>query len=377
MRRILILLLCALLLFALAGCSVLPVSGTSSMPNEIPANASVNTAWGGYMCEANGFVYYVSDADGQDKIMRMQPDGSNPTAVTADTYDYISNLTSDSASLYFAASGGADELDTIYRLPLSGESEQKVAQGHVYALQNANGKLFWEDNYVPSGAVPDTTPYQINCVNSDGSDPQTLLTFQADPVGFPFEFLVGGNSIYYTTGTLNTGDYSYYSDLYRMDLNGKNAVKLNTGKLNSVDMLFYDQGTLYFLVEPPDDSSIDDPFFESLETMDTKGNAVTLVKHVGYFPQDFSDIEYCGISNNIFYYFVLPSTDGSSAHLYMDLHQVDLSTKRDTILLRHVEMGDPAVGILASVRGKSIKNDGVDGLYIVGNDIYFSPYSLP
>ncbi len=82
--------------------------------------------------------------------------------------------------------------------------------------------------------------------------------------------------------------------------------------------------------------------------------------------------EYCGISDGKFYYFILKSYDNSSGHLPMDLHQVDLDENRDTIILQNVEMGDKSLGKISSVRGKHFSGD-VNGLYILGNDIYFSP----
>jgi hypothetical protein len=115
--------------------------------------------------------------------------------------------------------------------------------------------------------------------------------------------------------------------------------------------------------------------WDSLETINNNGKIKNAVKIVGYYPQDFGVIRYCGISNNIVYYFA--SSSSSSEHLYMTLHQYDISHRKDTVILRNVDMGDNYVTSLRSVRGKNIKNSAIAGMYILGNDIYFEPYSLP
>ncbi len=371
-KNLIFLLLCGLILVALAGCE--KSQGINTIPSGIPTNVSVNTAWGGFMCEADGFIYYVSAANDKESIVRMEQDGSNPTTVTAGDYYYIEELTSDGAFLYFVASSETDDMNTIYRLPLNGGKEQKVAQGYIFNLQYAKGKLYWKEYYQPSGDMTNqTTSIQIKCVNPNGSDLQTLLTLQVFAEdGVPFEFLAIEDGLYYATESLDDD----HCDIYRMDLSGQNSIKINSGRLETVDKLFYDEGKLYFLMQHFNGFS-DIGFWDSLETLDETGETKTIVDKVGYFPQDFGDIEYCGISNSIFYYFVLNASNDTSENLFMDLHQFDLVTNRDTVILHNVEMGDQSVGILNSVRGKSIKNDGVIGLYILGNDIYFSPYAMP
>jgi hypothetical protein len=321
---------------------------TASIPSKIPTNESTNIAWGGCMCEANGFIYYVSGTEGKQEIVRMEQDGSEPETVTAGEYSCLGELTSDGTYLYFVSTVLADDMpDTIYRLPLSGGHEEEIVRGHIYSLQNASGKLYWKEDYA------DDVPVKIKCVNTDSSNPQTLVTLQDPDILFTIEFLIAGNMIYYTIG------YDLeYSDLYRMDLDGGNAKKLNRSKLGLVDKLFYDQGRLYFLAE-----DLEGELYDLLQTLDSKGEAVTFIKSFGYFPQDECAMEYCGISNNLFYFF-----DGN-----FDFHQFNLKTKRDGILFHQVEMGGSAIGTLFSIRGENIKNVGVIGLYILGNDIYFSP----
>jgi hypothetical protein len=371
MSKKLIFLLCALLIVAFAGCALIQVTDAIPIPKEIPANASVNTSWNGDMCEASGFVYYVSDSDSKAKIVRMNQDGSNPTPVTTGEYKYIHELTSDGAYLYFVSSAGPielemDKIDTIYRLPLSGGSEQEVTQGYVFGLQTAKGKLYWAEDHTQSGV----TSRKINCVNSDGSDLQSILSVPPGSTD-SLDFLIAGENIYYTTGLIDTNNnYSISDDIFRMGLDGRNIVKLNSGKLDAVCALYFDQGKLYFLMER---FNGDPAVGSSLEELDEKGTAIKLVDQVGYYSQDYYTNAFCGITNNVFYYFSLQHTDVNADHIYMDFHQFDLATKKDIVLLHHIEMGYPAVGTLTSVRGKSIGNNGVSGLYILGNDIYFSP----
>jgi len=321
LKKALIFLMCSLSIVAATGC------GPDLESLNIQANESVNIAWGGYMCEADGLVYYVSRNGEKGKIMSMKSDGSHSAAVTANEYDDIRELTAGGDSLYFAASSEADDEDTIYRLPLSGGIERKIAEGHTFSLQYANGKLYWEDYYQPLGIITSdqTTSIQIKCVNPDGSDIKTLYALKVPAGGgVAFEFLATQDGLYYAVES--PGDD--HSDIYRMDPDGKNTVKLNDSELDTVDKLFYDDGQLYYLMEHFDNGL----FWDSFETLDDKGEAKTIMREVGYYPQDYGDIEYCGISGHRLYYFVLRS---------------------------------------------NIPNDGVFGLYILGDDIYFSPYAMP
>jgi len=346
MKKKSLFLVCCLLVVSLIGSARDLFPKRVSIPSDIPTNASVNVAWGGDMCEVNGFIYYVA----YGTIVRMNPDGCNPTPVTGE-HANISQLTSDNNNLYFVASSGT--LATLYRLPLSGGKEQPVAEGDFGALQAANGKLYWKEYQ--------DTKIQINCVNPDGSELRALFTQNtSDSVGF--EFLVTGEGIYYAA------DY----DLYRMDLSGNNPVKLNNKPLGSIFKLFYDRGKLYFIMDNGSYSL--DSFWASLYTIDDWGN-IKAITPVGYYPQDYGEIQYCGISDNLLYYFI--PTNDSYQHVWMDMYQFDLATGNETMILRHQEMGDASVGTLSSLRGKSIPNIGVVGLYILGNDIYFSTYSLP
>lgn len=346
-----------------------------AISGDIPTNTSVNVAWGGGMCEANGYVYYVSARDPQETIIRMDPDGNNPTAVT-EGYYHISNLTADGNNLYFVAKAESSNTGIIYRLPLNGGKAQKVTEGNIRALQSVNGRLYWEDYTIPEGIITrDTvTTIQINSIHPDGSDLQTPLALTVPTIEEgPFNFLATEEGIYYSTTTVNTGGYSNYSDIYQIDLSGENAVKRNDDPLQRVYKLFYDQGRLYLLVE--NDLSAD-PFSSSVVTLDQEGKTKNVLNHVGYFPQDFSCIEYCGISNNIIYYFTMRHTNGSSANILLDLHQYDIDENKDEIIKSNVDLGDASVGTIASLRGKRMKGNSV-GMYILGNDIYFEPFPMP
>lgn len=377
MRKLLIIVFSVFLSISMSGCTSRQDYAETgiSVSSDIPTNASVNVAWGGCMCEANGYVYYVSARDPQETIIRMDQDGSNPTVVT-DGYYYISSLNADSNSLYFVAEAESSNRDTIYRLPLNGGKVQKVTEGNISALQNLKGRLYWDDYNTPEGFVTSNTEttIQIKSINPDGSDLKTLLALTVSTTDEgPFYFLATEDGIYYSTSNVSTGDYSEYSDIYHMDLSGENLVKLNDKPLRCVQKLFYDRSKIYLLVE---NNYSADPFASSFVTFDQGGKAKTVLNHVGYFPQDFGCIEYCGISDGIIYYFIMQQTNDNSASILLDLHQYDINENKDVIIKSGVDMGNSAVGIIASLRGKSIKGNSV-GLYILGNDIYFEPFQMP
>lgn len=406
MRRLVVIIFCILLSVSMAGCmskrvhinsdmtsssipsgsntpsgSTIPTSNDSPTSSDspkisilpgnsnIPTNTSVNVAWGGGMCEANGYIYYVfiqssniqssENQNPQAEIVRMNQDGSNPTVVS-DKYDYINNLTADSNNLYFVGSGNA-----IFRLPFKGGKAQKVTDAHVRSLQNVKGKLYWIDNQ--------DADIQIKCVNTDGSDLKTLIAPTLTQFETHAEFLATETGIYYSRTTYNTSDSSEYDDIYHTDLSGENPVKLNHDPLRSVFKLFDDQGIIYFLMQ--NDFAVD-PFTTSVATLDKEGRTKIILNHVGYFPQDFSSVVYCGISNNVIYYFLFQFTNGSSAKILLDLHQFDINKNKDELILSGVDMGDSAVGTISSLRGKSIKGDSI-GMYILGNDVYYETFRMP
>lgn len=353
----------------------IPSCNNAAIRSNIPTNASVNVAWGGGMCEANGYVYYVSARDPQETIIRMNQDGSNP-AVVSDGYYYIGNLTADSHNLYFASRSESNQIYTIYSLPLDGGIAQKVTEGYIRELQTVNGRLYWEEYNTPTGVVSNdtTTSLQIKSVNPDGSDLKTLIDLKASAINEgPFNFVATDSGIYYSKSRVSTSDYTIYSDVYHTDLSGNNSVKLNHDPLRCIYNIYCDQGNIYFLVE--NDFSAD-RFSSSLVTLDKTGKTQIVLKHVDYFSQDFACLAYCGISDSIIYYFVFQQTNGSSANILMALHQYNISTNKDEVLLSGVDMGDSAVGTIASIHGKSIKGDSI-GMYILGNDIYFEPFQMP
>lgn len=300
------------------------------------------------MCEVNGVLYYVSGSNDKQKIMRVEQDGSSPAAVT-DEHPYISQMTTDGTNLFFvsAVDHYYDSKGTIYKLPLQGGAEVTVVQGNIHDLQYAKGKLYWYDD-----------GQTVNCINEDGSNAKRLYSSGTQWL----RLLIGDDTIYCAASTTDS------CDIYQMELDGKHIIKLNTGNVEKVDKLFYDRDQLYLLAEQPDGA---DPKVHSVETalqiLDGKGTAVTLMKNVPYFPQDWGVMRYCGLSNGIFYYVY--------GDVNLDLHEIDLNSNRDTVIFSGGDMRD--FGTLVSVRGKKMKNvDGVRGLYILGNDIYFSMYNL-
>ncbi len=346
---------------------------TSSPSDSIPSNASVSTAWEGYMCEANGKIYFVSAYKSKDRIVCMEFDGKNKTFVS-EKYNYICDLATDNSNIYFRANSETGEKDTIYCLSTNGGKEHAIAKGHIYSLQYAKGRLYWIDDYSPyeETKADQKTTTKIYSINSDGSDLQTVFLSKMHAYGdMQLIFLATDEGLYYS---LVSPD-NHHCNIFFMDLDGKNNIKINKDELNRIDKLFFDQGKLYFLMQHLDDT-FTDSFSDLMVTIDKMGKTRT-IKNVGFFPMDFGCVEYCGISNNIIYYFVLQHYNKRSNGLIADLHQYDIKNRSDTTILRDIDMSDNSVGTLNSVRGVKIMNKGTTGMYILGNDIYFSPQRLP
>jgi len=346
-------------------------SPNGSISDSIPTNASVNVAWGGDMCEADGNIYCISYNNSEYRIVRLDSDGN--AVPISEEHDIIRYLVSDGANIYFIASTWSNETESLFSVPASGGEEKIITDGHFLFLQYVNDRLFWEDFYIPSGEIAQdqTMNITIHSINPDGTEMKTLFAQEVPATsGHAVYFLATVDGLYYAISG------SDKSDIFRMDLTGDNQTKINKSPLDTVDELFYDQGVLYFLMQHFTGSG-PDPFWDSMETLDKNGNVKTIIKRVGYFPQDFGCVQYCGVSNYITYYFDLPSSNGSSEHLYMNLHQYDINKGKDTIILRNVDMGDNFVASIRSIRGKNIENNGTSGMYILGNDIYFSPFALP
>ena len=322
----------------------------------IPTNVSTNTAWGGGMCEANGFVYYIasaaSSASGalQGNIIRMKPDGSQPTTVISAAS--IWSLTASNSYLYYTEPSG------VYRFSLEGGASKEVLSGVFDGVQYAGGKLYWMDQS------------KIECANEDGSDVTTLIDAKTlSSRSDSFDCLFTANYIYCCCLTHN--DKNTLSYIYRMDLSGKNARKVYSGKL-AVDYMFEDNGNLYFLLEHFNGAAEYDMMYDSVEAIGIDGTVKTVISHVGYYPQDYSLSYYCGVSDDVFYYFVDTASTGN-----IQLRQYDVVTKNDTLLLSQVPYPGSAIGTAFSVRGKRLSNAGFRGLYIVGNDIYYALASPP
>lgn len=351
-------------------------SAPGALNQMIPTNISTNIVWGGEMCEANGMVFFITTASdsssGKSHIERMNPDGTEQTSVS-DDYSYIGNLVSDNNNIYFTANttSSYEGANVIYSLPIAGGQISEVAEGNINGLQMTKDRLYWTDcPRPPSGEIKrgQTKPLAIKSAKKDGSDLQVLFSTNVPLAIYTFDFLATDAGLYYYT---QGSDYDH-CNIYCMDLEGKNTVKLNKNELNQIDKLFYDNGNLYLVIH-----SDELDFRDSVVTLDSGGNVQTIIDSIGYFPQDFSVIQYCGVSDHVFYYFELDSGTDSSKKLLMSLHQYDIKSKTDSIVKNNIEMGDSAVGTLQSARGKSIPCKGVTGFYIVGNDIYFEPFSLP
>jgi hypothetical protein len=331
-----------------------------SFMSDIPVNSSVNASWGGGMCEAGGYVFYLYNQDSKEQIIRMNADGSEPAVVFEDEDYDLYGLTADSERIYFQAKPRSAGPDIVYSLPLGGGSAQKVTEGSIMNLQCVGGRLYWQEHN------PQTGTRGIKCCEPDGSDLRTLLSLTAaDLNDGHFECLVTEEGIYYVIDP----DIRH-SDIYRVDLTGENTVKLNNDSLGIIDLFLYDQGSLYFLIENDFDV---DPFSNSVRTIDKSGEITIIKDHIGYFHQGYGCTLFCGVSDGILYYFDdIKSPGGSSRHLLTDLHRYDISEGGDTILLHDVDMGAESVGTVFSIRGRCFEG-ALSGMYILGNDVYFAP----
>ncbi|MEI6101910.1 MAG: hypothetical protein WCP73_08740, partial [Eubacteriales bacterium] len=325
------------------------------LPANIPANPSVNYAWGGHMCEAGGSLYYVSDGGkGEDSpvhIARMNADKSQGIAVTGE-YEYIYGLTADENNLYFMAPTSQGIYDALYALPLNGGGEKKIkTRDWTYGYpQAAGGKLYWESDSDP---VSKDNVVNIMCMNPDGTDEKQLLSI---PLGYSdyFHFLATSNGLYYSCPTSTDNDDCA---LFHTDQQGQNKVQLNKQNLGRVDMLFYDQNNIYFLT-----LNFDNNDYAIVSRMDANGQTSVIIKHIDYI--DY----FCGVSENILYYFNYGDSDG------MDLRSYNMINKKDKIIA-NVEMQTPS--ILHSIRGKTIDTLSSQGFFIVGNDLYYSFHRTP
>jgi hypothetical protein len=341
-----------------------PVVINGEMSSVIPTNPSVNFAWGGYMCEAGGNVYYVSD-DGKGKhspvhIVRVSADQSQGIAVTSE-YASIYGLTADDNNLYFAAAIYMEDADSLYALPLNGGVEKKLCDWKFSAPQVAGGRLYWENNSDPGLKDNITT---IMCINPDGTNAQTLLSIP-NPYCKPFYFLATPNGLYYSC---RVGPAKDDNALFHTDLQGKNKKQLNREKLGDIDLLFYDQNNLYFTTLNYDNG---DGMYTTVNCLDKNGLKSVVIKRIDYFPQDEGIIAFFGVSANILYYFNFDNSNGGKT--VMDLHSFDIERKQDKIIAK-VDYEYPSE--IHSILGKTIHVYSSQGLYIVGNDLYYSFYKM-
>ena len=328
--------------------------------DNIETSQSVNFAWGGKMCEFGGFIYYCAENPNTSQcVMRMRPDGSNKESFS-DNYESIYSLTIDNEALYILTE------DALHSMPLSGGAARKIADGNFYDLQIYDGKIYCTtaDEYNEDGELVNEKTILLR-MNPDGTEQEKLI--------FPLEsyrFLATENGLYFVSGEYER------QNIYKSDLNGKNIGRVTKKNYESIDQIFYEQGSLYFLV--PNDASggfadnLD--FTDRVYKIDANGKQSTVLQSIGFFEQDYGTVAYCGVTGDDFYHFEF-TENGSVGE--MDLHRYNMKNKTDAVILKRVQMIEPPPTVLRSARGKEIDTKGAYGFYILGNDIYFLPPELP
>ncbi|MFA6308836.1 MAG: DUF5050 domain-containing protein [Clostridia bacterium] len=358
MKKLIAILITAIIVIAFAGCQFIP----GHINEIIPANIWTNSASGGQMCEVNDKIYYVGAAGKYDEqIMSMNLDGSGQKKVSK-KYDSIGQLIADEQNIYFIASTFEDD-ETLCSVSLSSGKEKKIKNGFFYMLQKAGDRLFWADNYWDD---PKTTKRSmgIKSIKTNGTD--FTLNIQGP---YKADFITTDKYLFYTWPAKK----GY--DIFRMDVSGANKVKVTTKPLPySFHHLFYDNGEFY-LVTPGSFENDIGCVYDTVKTIDENGNLKDVIDKIGYFEMDYGLLGYSGISNGFIYYLEVTSSPG--VQISMDLHQYEIAAHHNIVLKKGLEMGDNAVGIIKSARGKQIKNARLSGLYILGNDVYFSPQGLP
>ena len=229
-------------------------------------------------------------------------------------------------------------------------------------LQKAGDRLFWADNYWDD---PKTTKRSmgIKSIKTNGTD--FTLNIQGP---YKADFITTDKYLFYTWPAKK----GY--DIFRMDVSGANKVKVTIKPLPySFHHLFYDNGKFY-LVTPGSFTNDIGCVYDTVKTIDENGNLKDVIDKIGYFVMDYGLLGYCGISNGFIYYLENTSTPG--IEISMDLHQYEIATGQNTILRKGLNMGNTCDRI-QSARGKKIANSYLSGLYILGNDVYFSPEGLP
>ena len=348
------------------------------LPDMIPSNQSVNIAYGGGMCEAEGFIYYIAVSGESDKnrvIARVKPDGTEKSIVSSE-YSNIRNLAADSDCLYFVSTNFASSIteeseECIYALPLSGGKEKvlcKVKGCHVFRVQAYAGRVYWEESKGPYVPGRGDNQYRIVSIKGDGTDVK-ILTETSKPF---FNFLVCDNGIYYSKETTKGSTWGGAKDnIFYMDLNGKNATKKTRGPVGHIDELFWDQDTIYFLAHS---AGFEQHFYDSFFRLNKNGSSSVLLEEVGYYPQDYAINAFCGISAGVVYHFDFDQDD-ETFHT-MNLFSYDIASKK-TMLITTEDMVNPPKLQLKSIQGKLIEDGRADGMYILGNDVFFQPWELP
>lgn len=203
-----------------------------------------------YINVYNGYIYYSNGNDGY-KIYRIKTDGTGRTKLSDDKISSYINVVD--GFIYYADKNGF-----MYKMKLDGSGKIKLTGDCVQDINVSNGWIYY---------MNDSDNGNMYKIDINGSNETELTKETVDDV------IVDGNSIYYTKwnsngvfkmdlsgrsetkicdkgGAINVnGKHIYFSPsnggIYRMDLDGENVIKL--AECNPMDYINVIDDSVYFV----------------------------------------------------------------------------------------------------------------------------------
>lgn len=177
---------------------------------DIRGNTSSNIINGGFVCEYEGWTYYVNEAD-NDKIYRMNEDKSGIEKISE--IECIRNINAVGGFIYAEGQLDGMQNDGIYKININSFNDYELL------VENAKHPAVMGD-YIYY--INDEYDYYSLCrVKTDSSEPVILyekncksFDIVGDHIFFIDEFYIGGGSIPTYT-------------LYKMDICGENLRKID------------------------------------------------------------------------------------------------------------------------------------------------------
>ena len=360
MRRIIILIMVVSLSLCCFGCD----ADQKEEQPSIPANPSVNARWGGGMCEAEEFLYFVAQKGDKQYIARIKPDGTEQVKVSQE-YEDISSLTAADGYVYFLV--GVDDYPAeMYALPLTGGKETLVrkAKSGIAGLQTYSNRIYWWET-IGAGKKK----YEaILSMKPDRSDLKTLVKSKR---GFSFMTVYDKGIIYSGQEEKKNNLLEKTTNFYRTDLEGKNhPEKITKSPIGDLAAVFLDEDNIYFVMQTEKNAEV----FNSFCRLNEDGTTSVILDRIAYYVESYGINAFIGISGGVVCHFEFDESD--SSYRTMNLCRYEIASQKSDIITKQ-KMINPDKYILKSIKGKEIENAACSGLYIVGDDIYFMPRSLP